>query len=247
MADNQPNLRITALYEYYLPVTHAEDSASWYVDNFGMIREPSLPHQATVRLQQGARLTLIESDTLNCYESNPFHIKAHDARKAHAALDKARVKTMEPEDWHHYVDFVVFDPDGNRFDVISDPSWPNTPNNYFRLDGIFLGAADFSNTLTWYQDLLGVDIEYDFFVQTPSNPEARMCCFRGMPVTVFESPLSRIHGRVCEFQSEDARADYNFMRRHGVRVSEFTETLDKRSFSFFDPEGREFGILEFRK
>ncbi|WP_199621203.1 VOC family protein [Paenibacillus alkalitolerans] len=246
MADAGPKLHIISLHEMFVPVRDAGKSADWYKRHFRFQEIARTAGQVTLRLEEGASLVLVESERLNTYECNPFHLKCNDARKAHAELDKSDVFATEPVNWHHYVDFGFKDPDGNRVGVISDPAWAPHPNNYFRLDGIFLGAASFDSTLAWFQDVLGTEIEYDFTVETPSSPEARMCCLRGVPVTVFDSPASVVHGRYCDFLTSDARADYEYLLEKGVAVTDFSETDGLRTFAFVDPEGREFGLIERR-
>jgi catechol 2,3-dioxygenase-like lactoylglutathione lyase family enzyme len=242
----KPRLNIAALQEMYSPVSDAQVSAEWYIRHFGLRRVSSGEGRVTLALEEGALLTLLKSERLNRYESPPIHFKAQDARKAHAALDLKQVRAGEPDDWHHYVDFDVRDPDGNPFNVISEPAWRQTPNNYFRIDGIFLGAADFNATFAWYQDILGAEVAYDFTVVTESSPEARMRCFRGVPVTLFDSPRSFLQGRVCDYRTTDAAADYAYLRGRGVRVTELAPRPEDGalSFAFFDPEGREIGLVE---
>jgi len=200
--------------------------------------------RVSLRLAQGALLVMIESERLNVYESNPFGIKCNDARKAYAELDKRDIQATEPIDWHHYVDFSFKDPDDNPSGVISDPAWALHPNNYFRLDGVFIGAVNFPSSLAWYQETLGTDIEYDFTVETPSTKEARMCCFRGVPITIYDSPNSFVQGRFCEFLTSDAASDHAYLKVKGIKVTDLVDVDGGRGFAFYDPEGREFGMIE---
>ncbi|MFC5467260.1 hypothetical protein ACFPPD_00915 [Cohnella suwonensis] len=244
MAETRPKLNITSLHSLYVPVSNARSTANWYMRHFGMEEVASSNEQVTIRLAVGASLVLKQSERLNLYQCNPFHFKCNDARKAHASLDKLEVRASEPVNWHHYVDFNFKDPDGNPVSVISEPSWALHPNNFFRMDGIFIGASDFESSLAWYLNVLGVEIEYDFTVETSSSPEARMCCLRGVPITVFDSPLSFIQGRFCEFRTNDAKADHVYLRRNGIAVTDLIAENDTLIFAFYDPEGREFGMIQ---
>ncbi|WP_239616205.1 VOC family protein [Cohnella mopanensis] len=237
-------LNITALDCVYLPVTDARRSAEWFMKHFGMTEEERDGEHLRLRLSGGASLALIESVNRNTYESLPVHIKCNDARRAHGELVKQAVQCTEAVDWHHYVDFNFRDPDGNPIGVISDPAWAPHPNNYFQLDGIFLGSARFASTLEWYLDVLGTDIEYDFTVATSSSPEARMCYFRGVTFTLFESPGVAVAHKFCDYRTLDAAADHAFLLEKGVRVTPLLSIGTRRGFSFFDPEGREFGLVE---
>jgi len=244
MSTTASNLNIIAVHEVYFPVTNVAASIDWYMRNFALRLVHREERQATLRLAEGCLLTLLESTQLNRYDSPPINFKAHDARKAHAQLNKAEVRAQEPDTFYHYVDFDVWDPDGNPFNVISEPAWPDTPNNYFRIDGVFLGVVNFDRMLAWYSDVLGAEIEYAFTGPTATLPEARFRCFRGIPVNIVESPASVIRHRVCEFQTANAEADYNYLQSKGVPVTKLVEQDGKRRFSFIDPEGRELGIVE---
>lgn len=236
-------LNIAALHGVYVTVADARRSAEWYTRCFGMSEMDYGPYRS-IRLPEGASIVLVESAIRNVYESSPFHFKCNDARRAHDELAKRAVKVTEPVNWHNYVDFCFWDPDGNPVGVISDPAWAPHPNNYFRMDGVFLGSANFESTLDWYLNLFGTEIEYDFTVATTSSPEARMCCLRGVPFTLFESPAGAIYHRFCDFRTRDAEADYAYLLEKGVRLTPLLIGRNRISFSFFDPDGREFGFLE---
>lgn len=246
MQDTQLQVQITALHAFYLPVSDAGSSAEWYKKHFGCKDDHRYnePGSVAVRLNEGAALVLVESDQLNVYESNPLQFKCNDALKAHTLLDKEAVRAKDPVQFHHYVDFAFQDPDGNTMGAISDPAWAPHPNNFFRIDGVFLGAANFEATLSWYQRILHADIEYDFTVATPSSPEARMCCFRGIPLTVFDSPASVVHRRFCDFRTRDAAADHAYLKEQGVPVTELSSRDGVLTFALTDPEGREIGMVE---
>ncbi|XEC95103.1 VOC family protein [Paenibacillus tarimensis] len=227
----------------YLTVSNAGCSAEWFKMHFGM-KEAGHANAKDLSLAEGASLVLVESAKGNVYESSPFHFKCNDARSAHGELVKHAVKATEPVNWHQYVDFDFKDPDGNPIGVISDPAWSPHPNNYFRMDGIFIGSAHFPSTLEWYLEVLGTEIEYDFTVETTSSPNARMCCFRGVPFTLFESPATETYHKFCDFRTKDAAADHASLLGKGVRVTPLRSTGRAHSFSFFDPEGREFGLVQ---
>lgn len=244
MSTKTSNLHIIALHEMYFLVVNVETATDWYVRNFGVTLVDRQAKRTTLRLAEGSLLTLVESDQRNKFDSPPINFKAHDAMRAHELLNKAEVRAQEPERFYHYVDFDVWDPDGNSFNVISDPAWPSTPNNFFRIDGIFLGVINFEQMLAWYADVLGAKLEYAFTGPTSTLAEARFRCFRDIPFNLVESPESVMQHRVCEFQTTDAQADYKFLQAKGVRVTELIEQDGKRTFAFFDPEGRELGMVE---
>jgi catechol 2,3-dioxygenase-like lactoylglutathione lyase family enzyme len=244
MSTTPSNLKIIALHEVYFPVTNVAASVDWYTRHLGMSLVHRAERAATLRLAEGALLTLLESNQLNRYDSPPINFKAHDARKAHAQLSKAAVRAQEPDSFYHYVDFDVWDPDGNALNVISEPAFPDTPNNYFRIDGLFLNVLNFDQMLDWYADLLGAEIEYAFTGPTATLAEARYRCFRGLPFNLVESPASLLQHRVCEFETTDAEADYNYLHSKGVTLTKLLAKDGKRRFAFSDPEGREFGIVQ---
>lgn len=245
MSTKTANLRINALYEFYFPVTDVSASTSWYASHLGMQVVSQGAARSTLRLEEGALLTLVASEQLNRYDSVPINMKAHDARTFHERLVRGGVRAKEPENWHHYVDFDVYDPDGNPFNVISEPAFRITPNNLFRIDGIFLGVADYDRALAWYSDILGADLEYVFTHPTESLLEARFACFRGVPFSLVESPVSQLNHRVCEFRTSDAAADHAFLRGKGVRVSDLQTGEGATAFAFYDMDGNEFGVVEF--
>lgn len=237
-------LNISGLHCVYLTVNDAQCSAEWFKEHFRMEEAGHYSDAYSLRLSSGASLGLVESTLRNVYESNPFHFKCNDARRAHNELVKHEVRATEPVNWHHYVDFSFQDPDGNPIGVISDPAWATHPNNYFRMDGIFLGSKHFASTLDWYLKLFGTEIEYDFTVETTSSSNARKCCFRGVPFTLFDSPAVSVHHRFCDFRTEDAAADYAYLLEKGVHVTPLVSTVNMIGFTFFDPEGREFGLVQ---
>ncbi|WP_019638762.1 VOC family protein [Paenibacillus fonticola] len=239
-------LHITALHEFYFPVTNTSASSRWYQQHFGLQLQELNSDRVKLRLAEGTTLTLVECGKLNKYDTVPINFKAHDARKAYDMLDKSQVRANRPEDWLHYVDFDVHDPDGNPFNIISDPSWPDTPNNYFRIDGIFISLTDFDRSFEWYKDIFDAEIEYSFDHPTDSLENARFRCFKEIPVNVVESPVSVIQHRVCEFRTSSAAEDHRYLQSKGVSVTALTEQEDGlKAFAFCDPEGREFGMLEF--
>ncbi|WP_135553026.1 VOC family protein [Paenibacillus cymbidii] len=236
-------LNVTALRGVYLTVSDARRSAAWFERHFGMTGVPygDFP---SVKLPEGGAVVLVETSQRNVYESSPFHFKCNDARLAHGELTRQAVRATEPVNWHHYVDFNFFDPDGNPIAVISDPGWRPHPNNYFRMDGIFMGSTRLEQSLAWYLDVFGAEIEYDFTLETASSPHARMCCLRGVPFTLFESPGGLVHHRFCDFATRDAVADYHYLLDKGVRVTPLVRDETRFGFSFIDPEGREMGLVE---
>lgn len=243
MENQVQKLNVKSLHTFYLPVKNARKSADWFKHHFNA-KETEASDNITLRLDEGASVSLIESAVLNHYESNPIHFKCNNAMKAYDKLDKSDIDASEPVNWHHYVDFNFKDPDGNPIGVISDSAWAPNPNNYFRIDGIFLGSVDFESTLAWFQEVFETDIEYDFTVETPSSPDARMCCLRDYPITLFESPKSFIQGKCCDFLTNNLFADYHYLIGKGVHVGDILEINGIRTLSFFDPEGREFGLVE---
>jgi catechol 2,3-dioxygenase-like lactoylglutathione lyase family enzyme len=243
MSEAKQNLHITALHEFYFPVTDASSSAAWYQRHFGLQHVSSSAGRETLQLDEGALLTLVNSKQLNRYDSVPIQFKAHDANKAYLMLDKSEVRAQEPEKWHHYIDFDVKDPDGNKINIISDPAWPNTLNNFFRIDGVFISVVDFERAFEWYADVLGAEVEYDFTHPSELLPAARNRCFRGIPVSLVESPVATNHYRVCDFRTSNILADYAYLREHGVRVSDLSETNGRTEFVFYDLDGREFGLV----
>lgn len=245
MSASPSNLNIIGLHEMYFPVTNLEASVGWYTRNFGMTVGDRSEKQVTLTLAEGSRLTLVESDQLNRWDSPPIGFKAHDPRKAHSQLNTTEVRAQEPESFHHYVDFDVWDPDGNVFNVISEPAWPDTPNNYFRIDGVFLGVANFERMFAWYCDILGAQIEYAFTHPTDTLPEARFRSFRGIPFNLVESPTAVMRHRVCDFRTTNAAQDYAYLQSKGVPVSQVFENDGERRFTFSDPEGHELGVVEF--
>ncbi len=238
------HLHITGLDTYYFTVTDAKASAAWYIRHFGLTGAGSGEGAETLRLAEGALLTLVEQDRLTRYDAVPIQFKTHDARKAYEALDRTAVDADEPRRFHHYTDFDVRDPDGNKFNVISDPDWPDTPNNYFKIDGAFIGVADIERCVAWFDDVLGADVEYDFTYPTDSLPEARHVCYLGLPVSLVESPKGECYHRVCEYATSDAAADRAALLGKGVRVTALRENEEGKSFSFFDLDDREYGMIE---
>lgn len=138
----------------------------------------------------------------------------------------------------------VRDPDGNKINVISDPAWPQTANNYFKVDGIFIGVSDIERTHAWYADTLGADVEYDFTYPTDTLPEARHICYLGVNPSPVESTRGILRGRVCDFVTADAAADYAYLQAKNVHVTAIMETDGHRAFTFHDVDGREFGLVE---
>ncbi len=238
------NLHITGLHKLYLPVTNAKATAAWFRRHFGLISVGSESNSETLRLEEGALLTLVEGGKLNAYDAITIQIKAHDALKAYHALDLTEVKASEPEKFHQYTDFNVRDPDGSVLGVISDPAWPNTPNNYFKLDGVFITVKDIERAFAWYNDILGAGVEYEFTFATETLSEARHICYLGIPVSMVESVNGEYNYRICDYLTEDISADYAYLRGKNVKVTELRKTDGGTRFEFYDLDGREFGLVQ---
>ncbi|QGQ99353.1 VOC family protein [Paenibacillus psychroresistens] len=230
--------------EIYLPVTNAEASVAWYRRHFGMESISSQHEKETLTLQEGSLLTLVEVGRLNRYDAVPFGFKAYDALKFHQSLDRTAVVASEPTKFHHYTDFNVRDLDANALGVISDPAWPDTPNNVFKFDGVFIGVKNIERAHVWYSEVFGADVIYDFTFPTLELSAARHVCYDGIPVSLVESPHGEVCYRICDFYTENIAADYEFLKSNGVRVNGKTEKGGREMFTFYDMEGNEFGLLQ---
>lgn len=246
MANVKQNLHISGSSpsEIYLPVTNAVASAAWYRRHFGMETRSSQLGRETLSFQEGSLLTLVESGRLNRYDAIPFSFKAYDALTFHQSLDRTAVIASEPTKFHHYTDFNVRDPDANVLGVISDPAWPDTPNNVFKFDGVFIGIKDIERAHAWYSEVFGADVIYDFTFSTLGLSDARHVCYDGIPVSLVESPHGEVCHRICDFFTENLAADYEFLKSKGVRVNGKTEIDGREMFTFYDIEGNEFGLLQ---
>lgn len=237
-------LNVTGLHTLYLPVSQVSASSAWYAQHFGMQIVQELEQASTLKLANGPAITLVQSTMLNTYESVPFGIRAHDARRAYQHLQKANIKASEPNEWLQYVEFNFWDPDGNMINVISDPSWPNMPNNFFDINGLFIGLNSFDDTFHWYKSIFGEDIEYDFTMSTTSLENARVKCFRDIQLSLFDSPHGKLCMKVADYLTSNIEEDALFLKENGVKVSNLIEVEQKKVLSFWDPNGIEIGLVE---
>lgn len=116
----------------YIPVTHAEASARWYIEHFGMeLLRPASTDQAQLRISDDQTIFLIrtaERTTLNYTEVNGNEMSALTLEVEHLdelyrSMQEAGVRTDQLEDAGGCGrGFHAYDPDGNMLHVWG--GWP---------------------------------------------------------------------------------------------------------------------------
>lgn len=127
--------RLMRVGTIYLPVTNPKRSASWFCSNLGaalgLLDEGNnhaiinLAHQSFILIQSESGMTS-NFQTVNDGLMFPFTFEVNgeaELRELHKELMEKGVTVGEIEDRGHVgSNFIIVDPDGNRFDVWSELS-----------------------------------------------------------------------------------------------------------------------------
>ena len=127
------------------------------------------------------------------------------------------------------------------------------------IDTVAVVVARGRNAITWYRDVLGLDIAYigpasataDPSIQgTPDNPGHWIELGPGRPRTRIH--LCELEGKTepgptgITFLTDDIRADYERLRAQGVRFLYPPRKMDWGEWlcAFVDPDGNEFDLKQ---
>jgi hypothetical protein len=122
--------------------------------------------------------------------------------------------------------------------------------NITALNGVYVTVADARRSAEWYARCFGMtETDYGSYCGIRLSEGASIVLVESANRNVYESSpfhfkcndARRAH---CDFRTRNATADYAYLLEKGVRLTPLLSSMNRISFSFFDPEGREFGLFE---